>query len=307
MAKVRDLDTGEVKVVKDVPNIVMKNEKSNRRVLDDDESMVITNQNIDIKKTMFIKVPKKIESVMAGLSKEFPSVEFSIFTNTRYNVNKKCFIMDETFFIPEQEVTAAHIDYKEDCMNYNTVIHKHPNNCMNFSSTDDTYINSNFEFSLLWVNNKFEKAISNVKTTYGFILQQPITISLESVDSILPEEAKVKIKQKRFEIKSGYGYIGNPNRAYIEDMIGRSDFGRTYTPHTYGHIPHDYRKAFEKRREIEAAKEKGVDEDILSIYDHCGLDESIESLIGVDDKDDNKNVNESFPRYGYSFGEDGYY
>ena len=63
------------------------------------------------------------------------------------------FRLSEVYRIPLQEVTTVSIDYKEDCPEP-CVIHRHPDGCNSFSSTDRDYINQNFALSLLYTKEK---------------------------------------------------------------------------------------------------------------------------------------------------------
>lgn len=121
----------------------------------------MNNKEITPVKSFQCLIPLKIQKVMLEINRHFTSVEFSIFTKVEFCSEKKVFVMGEEFYIPEQEVSGAAITYKGDNLDFNCVIHKHPNNCMSFSGTDQQYINRNFEFSFLWVNSNFHIGIHN--------------------------------------------------------------------------------------------------------------------------------------------------
>jgi hypothetical protein len=96
-------------------------------------------------------------------------------------------------------VTAAHIDYEEDNIDFNTVIHKHPDNCMSFSGTDEKYINSNFDFSLLWVNKKLHIGYIKINCDHiskGLFVRLNLNIKQDSYSEYLPKEAEEKIIKK---------------------------------------------------------------------------------------------------------------
>ena len=110
--------------------------------------------------------------------------EFGCFIKGKF-VNNELYIDNDDIYIPEQEVTATSVDFKETPPEgYNGVIHKHPTGCSSFSGTDDTYINSNCEFSLLFENNTIKQAIINLMTVNGFRVQIPMTIVIDRCVSI---------------------------------------------------------------------------------------------------------------------------
>ncbi|MFW6225504.1 MAG: hypothetical protein ACOC3V_00930 [bacterium] len=148
---------------------------------------------------LIIKIPVKIKNVMEYLSKKYRGLEFSIITSTRYNKEEDIFIMNKEFYIPEQYVSRVFIDYKESIPpQYNTVIHKHPNGINHFSSTDVEYINTNFDFSLLWVNGQFEIGVTNIMSVYGKI-SFPLFPIIEYEELKKSQLKKIKIQKRRLE------------------------------------------------------------------------------------------------------------
>jgi len=170
------------------------------------------NNDVTIIEKLECYVPQKIEQIMKSLTNKFSNEEFSIFCIANYNKEDKRYELSDEYFIPKQEVTSVHIDYEEDAPeNYNCVIHKHPSGCKNFSGTDDTYINQNFDLSLLWVNNGFELGQVRVKTQFGNIkLCLKIITDKQSFIEI-PKELLNKITKKQVvTYKSNiYGYQNN--------------------------------------------------------------------------------------------------
>lgn len=172
--------------------------------VDDDEEEIIINSNsenapnVTLVNGVFQNVANiPLKNIQCIVTKEF----MDMMRNIEYNVTKslgakhefgayiKGFmdedgifkVMDE-IYIPAQEVTAATIDFKENPPDgYNGVIHRHPNGCVAFSGTDDKYINSNFEFSLLYESNTIRQSIINIKIDeYGKRLQVPMKVCIES-------------------------------------------------------------------------------------------------------------------------------
>ncbi len=81
------------------------------------------------------------------LQEKFKDVEFLVYGNAR-KVGDLCYILDD-IVVPEQVVGGASVDDIKALGNYNTVVHKHPGNATGFSGTDEQYINSNHDFSVV--------------------------------------------------------------------------------------------------------------------------------------------------------------
>ena len=184
---------------------------------------VFVNKRVDAIEQFSCFVPEKIIDVMKALDAEYPSYEFSILTKCKYNSEDRSFYLLEDIFVPNQEVTAGAVDYApgEDYGEFNCVIHKHPNNCMSFSSTDETYINQNFDYSLLWVNSKFHIGIINIRVDQ---LDCRIRMKLNPV--VAPVVSNVDISEYKEKIKVG-GYFNtslyNSNRS--SDFTGKNQIG----------------------------------------------------------------------------------
>lgn len=105
--------------------------------------------------------------------------EFSIYLHGDYD-NDGNLIISDTFYIPKQNVSGASVDYKEEPHSfYNGCLHRHPNGVTSFSGTDEKYINSNFEFSLLYVNNHIHTGIVNIVYHNNRRLQALLDVKLE--------------------------------------------------------------------------------------------------------------------------------
>jgi proteasome lid subunit RPN8/RPN11 len=185
---------------------------------------------MSICKDIIIVVPEKIEDILKELDIRFRHVEYSIFCQSdrieTSELGDTLFIyLKDTYYIPEQSVSAAFVNYEEDHKDYDTVIHKHPDGCMSFSGTDREFINSNFDYSLLFVNKSFQTGnaripINSEKTIY-------ITMSAKvKVERIIkrveiPEDQLAKIKQ-RIVIHGSNETI--PKNTYLEYYGSR--FGR---------------------------------------------------------------------------------
>ncbi len=124
------------------------------------------------------KIPQDIVIIMRSIELEMKNssmgnrLEFGIFIKGVFTDDGK-FKISKDFYIPQQKVTYASIDFQEDPPEgYNGVIHRHPNGCSTFSGVDQNSINKNFDFSLLYVDNDIKKGILNLQI-------QDIRIQLE--------------------------------------------------------------------------------------------------------------------------------
>jgi hypothetical protein len=143
---------------------------------------------IKILKQMEVIVPLKLLLIcnqIAGKVKD--ESEFSIVTNIAERDDETLFLSEE-FYIPKQIVAHTSIDYLPDekDSSYKVVIHRHPDGCNSFSGTDQSFINQNFELSLLYTKKDgFVHGIYNLKYN-NFLIQIPCTIiidyGLEEVD-----------------------------------------------------------------------------------------------------------------------------
>jgi len=108
--------------------------------------------------------------------------EFSIVTNILEKDDMEI-TLDENYYIPRQEVSHSSIDYlPDDCegKSYNVVIHRHPDGCNSFSSTDREFINQNYELSLLYTKRDgFINGIYNLKHDNGYLIQLPVQIFVD--------------------------------------------------------------------------------------------------------------------------------
>ena len=170
-----DLDSGKV-----IEHKVEKKDKKKEK----DQYLVSDGMNVVTK--IIINIPEKIEDIMKEINsnKELGSVEFSILCKSKKEVkiqgDSLLVYLEDDFFIPEQEVSSASIEYLEDNVKYDTVIHKHPSGCRAFSATDKEFINSNFMYSLLFVDGSFHTGncrfpINEDKTIY---ISLPTTVSV---------------------------------------------------------------------------------------------------------------------------------
>jgi len=174
-----------------------------------------TNESVRIVKSIDCYVPKYISNIMKALNKKFESTEFSIFGMIDFNKNENQFELDSVYYIPKQKVSGASVDYLEDAPEgYNLVIHKHPRGCRSFSSTDNEYINQNFDYSLLWEGNKFVSGQVRLNTKFGMMsLSLDIHEEEEELPTI-PEDELKKIEETHVVV---YKHNYNSNWRDCED------------------------------------------------------------------------------------------
>jgi hypothetical protein len=133
-----------------------------------------------LKSPLICYVPESILILLRSIEKNMTkSLEFGIFVHGDLN-HSMDLILTEKFYVPKQTVTPVSIDFKEevDKKIFNGVIHRHPSMCNNFSGTDDDHINSNFDFSLLYVNNNITRGVLNLELKDHLRIQIPLEIKI---------------------------------------------------------------------------------------------------------------------------------
>ena len=239
-------------------------------------------------KDVVFVVPEKIEDVLKELDIQFRSVEYSIFcqsdrTETSEKGDTLYIYLKDNYYIPEQSVSAASVDYEEDHKDYDTVILKHPDGCMNFSGTDREFINSNFDYSLLFVNKSFQTGniripINPEKTVY---ITMAAKVKVERIIKRveIPKEQLDKIKQ-RIIIHGYNGPLGGgtiPKSTYMECYGSR--YGRGFGGYGGNVVP-------EFGRKIHLSDEEN--DSLLALLDEDG----------EDDIDDKRGIPSYYPKHG---------
>jgi len=125
---------------------------------------VWTNKELNvIKPPLTVYIPLHILTMMRSIEAMMGSkyVEFGAFLKGKFE--NGCLTLSEDFVVVKQKVTGASIDFQENPPDgYNGVIHRHPSGCLKFSGTDDSSINQNQMFSLLYVNNAITYGVINL-------------------------------------------------------------------------------------------------------------------------------------------------
>jgi len=168
MENIKDINTDEVKAK-------LKEKK---------EKVEAWESGIKILKRMQAIIPLKLLLVCNQIADKIED-EFSIVTNILEKDDIELTIAEE-FYIPKQIVSHSSIDYLPDDYKFNCVIHRHPDGCNSFSSTDQQYINQNFELSILYTKRDgFVAGQYNLKHESGYLIQLPVEIFVDhGIDEI---------------------------------------------------------------------------------------------------------------------------
>jgi hypothetical protein len=179
-----------------------------------------------------VKLFKNIKCIEKCVNSKFNSApEFSIYIHGEFDDDGN-YVVDEKFYIPKQNVGCASVDYLEEPDSYyNGCLHKHPDACKNFSSTDEKYINSNFDFSLLYVSKNISKGIINLKYHSNYRIQVELSINIKddeencdfNIDNInkahvIPTDNKENLSQTVINTPKLLGNCIMPHVALNDDL-----------------------------------------------------------------------------------------
>lgn len=166
--KIKEINTDEIK----------------SKLMDKKEKVEAWESGLKILKRMQVVIPLKLLLVCNQIAEKVDD-EFSIVTNI-FEKDDTELILAEEFYIPKQIVSHSSIDYLPDDYKYNCVIHRHPDGCNGFSSTDQNYINQNFELSILYTKRDgFIAGQYNLKHENGYLIQLPVEIFVDyGIDEI---------------------------------------------------------------------------------------------------------------------------
>lgn len=162
MENIKEINTDEVKAK-------LKDKKSKAEAWE---------SGIKILKKMDVVIPLKLLLVCNQIADKVND-EFSIVTNILEKDDTEL-TLDEDFYIPKQIVSHSSIDYLPDDYKFNCVIHRHPDGCNSFSSTDAEFINQNFELSILYTKRDgFVNGLFNLKHESGYLIQIPVEVYVD--------------------------------------------------------------------------------------------------------------------------------
>lgn len=139
---------------------------------------------LKILKRMQVVIPLRLLLVCNQIAEKVDD-EFSMVSNITEKDDTEL-TLSEDFYIPKQIVSHSSIDYLPDEYHFNTVIHRHPDGCNSFSSTDQNYINQNFELSILYTKREgFVAGQYNLRHENGYLIQLPVEIFVDyGIDEI---------------------------------------------------------------------------------------------------------------------------
>ena len=184
-----------------------------------------------------IYVPEKVLKILHAIDKKINKnsyeLEFSVYFKA--NIGENITITEE-YFIPEQEVSYAYIDYKEaPPQEFNTVVHRHPPGLKDFSNTDMEYINKNTAVSLLYVDNQIPVATVKIKIDIPnhFLLAKTRKIIVIEDNPEIEIKGIEKIKERTLIPKNyTYKHINKKNPKKTKSPYYYSDY-TDYKPYPY--------------------------------------------------------------------------
>ena len=194
----------------------------------------IWESDLTILKSIIVRIPIEIEGTFRELHKRYPHIEVGAYLKYAPKTEGETLVLEveKEIYIPKQECTSGDIKFLEPPPEgWNAVIHKHPSGVSRFSSTDETYINANFDLSILFEpQTGFCDASYRLKTDYGLLKMKPkIEVIQPKLDiEKLPLE---NIQEKRYTPLTtyrGYGY-GYGYRGYYDYYDYGYGYGYGYT------------------------------------------------------------------------------
>jgi len=137
---------------------------------------------IKVLKYINVIVPIKLLLICNQIASKIKSNnEFSILTNITEQ-DDETIILSEDYYIPKQIVEYTAIEYLPDEKDsgYKVVIHRHPDGMNGFSSTDQAFINQNFDLSILYTErDEFVHGIYNLRYN-DYMIQIPINVIMDN-------------------------------------------------------------------------------------------------------------------------------
>jgi hypothetical protein len=148
-----------------------------------------------------VLLPRDVVTILLDIQRSLvdPGVEFGIYLKGELDKDTMTFtVKSGEYFLPKQNVTTVTIDFVEGrsfVPDFNTVIHRHPEGCNNFSSVDEHSINKNWDVSILFIPpNRFPAAIINIDITDTTRIQLPARVKIIPAEADKEFEAMVQSK-----------------------------------------------------------------------------------------------------------------
>ena len=134
---------------------------------------------LNIISSIQVIIPVKLYLICNQIAGKVGNNEFSIVTDIKEKDNQNI-LLGDSFYIPKQKVNPSNIDYLPDVYNHSVCIHRHPDGCNGFSSTDKEFINQNFILSLLYTRRDgFVNGIYNMRLDDKTLIQLPVEIIVD--------------------------------------------------------------------------------------------------------------------------------
>jgi hypothetical protein len=134
---------------------------------------------LNIISSIQVIIPVKLYLTCNQIASKVEKNEFSIVTDIKEKDNQNI-ILTDSYYIPKQKVNPGNIDYLPDDYHHTVCIHRHPDGCNSFSSTDKEFINQNFILSLLYTRRDgFVCGIYNMRLDDKTLIQLPVDIKID--------------------------------------------------------------------------------------------------------------------------------
>lgn len=184
---------------------------------------------LNIISSIQVVIPVKLYLVCNQIASKVGGNEFSIVTDIKEKDNQNILLTDD-FYIPKQKVNSSNIDYLPDNYHHSVCIHRHPDGCNGFSSTDKEYINQNFVLSLLYTRRDgFVNGIYNMRLDDKTMIQLPVEIKVDynleeiNIENIIEEKDLFTNDDLPARYK-GKKHLGKKKEEDLDEIESRIDF-----------------------------------------------------------------------------------
>lgn len=179
-----------------------------------------------------VVIPSEITDACEKIQKKIGKFEFSIVLNGKWEGN--IFTIEKTYQIPKQVVSSGEVNFINiDEHKCNTIIHSHPRGVTSFSRDDDKTVNSNFECSILFEDDKFKDCTINfyfgdviiqITPEIEYYIWDVKIEGLENITKITDVKKEVKV-EKTYPLQ---GYTNQSNAHLSSDLYENYDKYRYY-------------------------------------------------------------------------------
>ena len=144
-------------------------------------------------------IPAEIGRVMLGIAGTLPSpqLEYGLYLQGVWDPQEATVtVKPDQFYFPQQETTAVSIRFLEEPPGpeWNVVIHRHPQSCRTFSSTDRNSINEEFLASILYIPVwEFPEAVVNIPIAPGAKFQTKAKILIDGDIVEIPDWLRERV------------------------------------------------------------------------------------------------------------------